>query len=46
MSEHEEAPAKLVIGLTFGNSYSSIAWIKPDGKPEVIANQEGGQTTQ
>lgn len=29
------------IGLSFGSSYSSIAHISPEGKVEVIANEEG-----
>ncbi|QIW98580.1 hypothetical protein AMS68_004098 [Peltaster fructicola] len=29
------------IGISFGNSYSSIAYTTADGKSEVIANEEG-----
>ncbi|KAF1344910.1 heat shock protein-like protein 70 [Delphinella strobiligena] len=41
MSAEQETPAKTVIGVSFGNSYSSIAWTSSDGKAEVIANEEG-----
>ncbi|KAI5801374.1 putative Hsp70 chaperone [Peziza echinospora] len=41
MSASEEAPAKSVIGITFGNTNSSIAYTGADGKPEIIANEEG-----
>lgn len=34
--------SRTAIGISFGNSYSSIAYTSPvDGKPEVIANEEG-----
>jgi molecular chaperone DnaK (HSP70) len=36
-----ETPSRTTIGLTFGNSNSSIAYTGPDGKAEVIANEEG-----
>ena len=36
-----EPTSKTVIGLTFGNSNSSIAYTGSDGKAEVIANEEG-----
>ncbi|KAF2839077.1 putative ribosome-associated complex subunit SSZ1 [Patellaria atrata CBS 101060] len=39
MSE-EESP-RVAIGISFGNSYSSIAHTTPEGKAEVIANEEG-----
>ncbi|RPB01430.1 actin-like ATPase domain-containing protein [Choiromyces venosus 120613-1] len=32
---------KTVIGIAFGNTTSSIAYTTPDGKAEVIANEEG-----
>ncbi|CAI7598254.1 Ribosome-associated complex subunit SSZ1 [Penicillium manginii] len=32
---------RFAIGISFGNSYSSIARISADGKAEVIANEEG-----
>ncbi|OQE28269.1 hypothetical protein PENSTE_c003G03364 [Penicillium steckii] len=32
---------RFAIGISFGNSCSSIARISPDGKAEVIANEEG-----
>lgn len=36
------AESRTAIGISFGNSYSSIAYTSPvDGKPEVIANEEG-----
>nr|OQO29661.1 hypothetical protein B0A51_02269 [Rachicladosporium sp. CCFEE 5018] len=34
-------PTKTTIGLSFGNTNSSIAYTGPDGKAEVIANEEG-----
>lgn len=36
-----EPTSKTVIGLTFGNTNSSIAYTGADGKAEVIANEEG-----
>lgn len=42
MAEHEETVGRIVLGVSFGNSYSSIAWTSAEGKPEVIANEEGG----
>ncbi|KAM0718221.1 hypothetical protein Q7P37_006553 [Cladosporium fusiforme] len=36
-----EATKGTTIGLTFGNTNSSIAFTGPDGKAEVIANEEG-----
>ncbi|KAF4549290.1 Ribosome-associated complex subunit SSZ1-like protein [Elsinoe fawcettii] len=41
MSDGEEIPGKVAIGISFGNSYSSIAHTGSDGKAEVIANEEG-----
>ncbi|ETN46583.1 uncharacterized protein HMPREF1541_00769 [Cyphellophora europaea CBS 101466] len=46
MSDENEAPASgspnlYAIGISFGNSYSSIAHISGEGKVEVIANEEG-----
>lgn len=46
MSEEVEAPTsnspeQYAIGISFGNSYSSIAHISGEGKVEVIANEEG-----
>jgi len=35
------SPEHYAIGVSFGNSYSSIAHISGDGKVEVIANEEG-----
>lgn len=40
-TEGTEAPSHVTIGLTFGNTNSSIAYTGPDGKAEVIANEEG-----
>lgn len=37
------SPERVAIGISFGNSNSSIAHIGVDGKPEVIANEEGGR---
>lgn len=42
MSDTEETFGKVAIGISFGNSYSSIAHTSADGKAEVIANEEGG----
>lgn len=36
-----DSPSRTTIGLTFGNSNSSIAYTGADGKAEVIANEEG-----
>ncbi|KAK6353455.1 Hsp70 protein that interacts with Zuo1p [Orbilia brochopaga] len=41
MSDSDEPQQKTVIGIAFGNSNSSIAFTGPDGKAEVIANEEG-----
>lgn len=53
MSSHEEedvqaasaAEERIAIGITFGNSNSSIAvaYASGEGKAEVIANEEGGK---
>lgn len=40
MSDETSTPNKTAIGISFGNSYSSIAYTS-DGKPECIANEEG-----
>ncbi|KAL1644222.1 Hsp70 protein that interacts with Zuo1p [Diplodia intermedia] len=40
MSE-ETSPQRVAIGISFGNSYSSIAFTTGEGKAEVIANEEG-----
>src|ERR1700759_755754 len=37
----EGSPEQYAIGISFGNSYSSIAHISGEGKIEVIANEEG-----
>jgi len=36
-----DTPEQYAIGISFGNSYSSIAHISGEGKVEVIANEEG-----
>ncbi|KAI1940070.1 Hsp70 protein that interacts with Zuo1p [Ophidiomyces ophidiicola] len=36
-----EAVERYAIGISFGNSNSSIAHISPEGKAQVIANEEG-----
>ncbi|RPB19461.1 putative Hsp70 chaperone [Terfezia boudieri ATCC MYA-4762] len=41
MSDTTELPEKTVIGISFGNTNSSIAFTGPDGKAEIIANEEG-----
>ena len=41
MSADGESAPKLAIGITFGNSYSSIAWTASNGQTEVIANEDG-----
>lgn len=41
MSDATELPEKTVIGISFGNTNSSIAFTGPDGKAEIIANEEG-----
>ncbi|KAH0565615.1 hypothetical protein GP486_001003, partial [Trichoglossum hirsutum] len=47
MSDQEDAgatsspPERVVIGLSFGNSNSSIAFTTKEGKAEVIANEDG-----
>lgn len=40
MSADEETPARVAIGIAFGNSYSSIASTIA-GEAKVIANEEG-----
>ncbi|RDW72318.1 ribosome-associated complex protein SSZ1 [Aspergillus mulundensis] len=39
--ETNGAGERFAIGISFGNSSSSIARINPEGKAEVIANEEG-----
>ena len=41
MSGDDGLPAKVAIGISFGNSYSSIAHTSREGKAEVIANEDG-----
>ncbi|EEH49060.1 uncharacterized protein PADG_05139 [Paracoccidioides brasiliensis Pb18] len=36
-----ESGGRCAIGLSFGNTNSSIAYTSPEGKAEVIANEEG-----
>ncbi|PYH97019.1 actin-like ATPase domain-containing protein [Aspergillus ellipticus CBS 707.79] len=40
-SETTGAAERFAIGISFGNSSSSIARLNPEGKAEVIANEEG-----
>ena len=40
MSSDEETPESVAIGISFGNSYSSIAYTVA-GDAKVIANEEG-----
>lgn len=41
MSDGEEVAARVAIGISFGNSYSSIANTTGEGKADVIANEDG-----
>ncbi|CCX04972.1 Hsp70 protein-domain-containing protein [Pyronema domesticum] len=41
MSDTQEVESGVVIGIAFGNTTSSIAYTSADGKPELIANEEG-----
>ncbi|KAH8696849.1 heat shock protein 70 family [Phaeosphaeriaceae sp. PMI808] len=41
MSAQADPAQRVAIGLSFGNSYSSIAYTTGEGKPEVIANEDG-----
>lgn len=41
MSAEEEQPSRVAIGISFGNSYSSIASTVGGGDAKVIANEEG-----
>ncbi|KAF2397330.1 heat shock protein-like protein 70 [Trichodelitschia bisporula] len=41
MSDSEDAAPRVAIGITFGNSYSSISHTTVEGRAEVIANEEG-----
>ncbi|KAH9868236.1 hypothetical protein J1614_007308 [Plenodomus biglobosus] len=41
MSEQADPAPRVAIGISFGNSYSSIAFTTSDGKAEVIANEDG-----
>ncbi|KAK8155270.1 heat shock protein-like protein 70 [Phyllosticta citrichinensis] len=41
MSAEESGPSRVAIGISFGNSYSSIASVNAEGKAQVIANEEG-----
>ena len=34
---------RTAIGISFGNSNSSIAWTTNEDKAEVIANEDGGE---
>jgi molecular chaperone DnaK (HSP70) len=39
MSAQADPAQRVAIGLSFGNSYSSIAYTTGEGKAEVIANE-------
>ncbi|KAJ9658790.1 Hsp70 protein that interacts with Zuo1p [Coniosporium apollinis] len=41
MSDEESSPQRVAIGISFGNSNSSIAYTTSEGRAEVIANEEG-----
>ncbi|XPS94018.1 Hsp70 protein that interacts with Zuo1p [Ascochyta lentis] len=41
MSAQADPAQRVAIGISFGNSYSSIAFTSSDGKAEVIANEDG-----
>ncbi|KAL5114238.1 Hsp70 protein that interacts with Zuo1p [Pleosporales sp. CAS-2024a] len=41
MAARQDPTHKVAIGLSFGNSYSSIAYTSPEGKVDVIANEDG-----
>ncbi|KAF2433013.1 heat shock protein-like protein 70 [Tothia fuscella] len=41
MSEEDGPASRVAIGLSFGNTNSSIAYTSAEGKAEVIANEEG-----
>ena len=41
MAETEGVATKVAIGISFGNSYSSIAHTTGEGRAEVIANELG-----
>lgn len=41
MSAEGETAPKVAIGISFGNSYSSIAYTSGEAKAEVIANELG-----
>lgn len=41
MSAENDPTQRVAIGISFGNSYSSIAFTSGEGKAEVIANEDG-----
>lgn len=41
MSAQNDPTQRVAIGLSFGNSYSSIAYTTGEGKVDVIANEDG-----
>ncbi|KAF1947248.1 HSP70-domain-containing protein [Clathrospora elynae] len=41
MSAQTDPAQRVAIGISFGNSYSSIAFTTGEGKAEVIANEDG-----
>jgi molecular chaperone DnaK (HSP70) len=41
MSAEQDPSQRVAIGISFGNSYSSIAWTTAEGRADVIANEDG-----
>lgn len=39
----DEVAGPVVIGISFGNTNSSISYSTPEGKAEVIADEAGGK---
>ncbi|KAH8623906.1 hypothetical protein IG631_21611 [Alternaria alternata] len=42
MSAQADPAQRVAIGISFGNSYSSIAFTSGEGRAQVIANEDGG----
>ena len=38
-------PAPLAVGIDLGTTYSAVAWVNPDGDPEIIPNDLGEPLT-
>jgi molecular chaperone DnaK (HSP70)/uncharacterized protein YegL len=38
-------PAPLAVGIDLGTTYSAVAWVNPDGDPEIIPNALGEPLT-